>query len=102
MLSIKIQHPFKKLGQIKSSDSLSNLGFEYYGYTLDTACPTIQLFDSLFFNPYLNLGKAEACPQYSTLPSGTLLALVEIECYPEAIDLTKKLLGLNFKIAGSE
>jgi hypothetical protein len=53
-------------------------------------------------NPKIDLNKANSSPQYSTLPSGSLLALFEIEGYPEAIELTMKLLGENFKIPGSD
>jgi hypothetical protein len=102
MLSVKIQSPFKKLARIQVGDSLSTIGFKYSHLNVDLTTPTAHYLDTFFSNPNIILGTVATCPQYITLPSGALLALFEIEGYPEAIQLTTKLLGQNFKMARSE
>ena len=101
-LSVKIQSPFKKLARIQVGDSLSTIGFKYSHLNVDLTTPTAHYLDTFFSNPSIILSTVAACPQYITLPSGALLALFEIEGFPEAIQLTTKLLGQNFKMALSE
>jgi hypothetical protein len=101
-LSVKIQSPFKKLARIQVGDSLSTIGFKYSHLTIDLTTPTAQYLDTFFSNPNTILSTVATCPQHITLPSGTLLAIIVIEGFPEAIQLTTKLLGQNFKMPRSE